>query len=160
MSTCSPPPPKALPVFVYVMLPHEGWGRQTSNFIGEMSLACYYRRRYCAPSPHHTDNPNIYVSLPRTSVCTSFESLSAEPLGITIAAEGFTQTGDTPFGPLERFDIPELREGLHAFGICAHVEVGFCGDDALMCLSTRVQPFDGVLYIWHAVLHAFDIALE
>lgn len=47
----------------------------------------------------------------------------AEPLGINIVAGGITQRGDTPFGPLDRVDAPELRDGLHAFGICAHVEV-------------------------------------
>ena len=48
----------------------------------------------------------------------------AEPLGINITAESFTQEGGNRFGPVERSGIPELLGGLHVFGICAHVEVG------------------------------------
>lgn len=47
----------------------------------------------------------------------------AEPLGINITAESFTEKGDTPFGPLERSGVPELLDGLHTFGIRARVEV-------------------------------------
>ncbi|CAM9213147.1 unnamed protein product [Ectocarpus sp. 12 AP-2014] len=56
------------------------------------------------------------------SVLVVPDSSKAEPLEINIAAETFTQSGDTPFGPLERLGVPELQDGLHTFGICANVE--------------------------------------
>lgn len=65
--------------------------------------------------------------------------LSAEPLCITITCEGFTETGDTPFGPLRRF--PELQEGVHAFGICARVEVRLLRDLAPSALPLFLPIF-------------------
>ncbi|CAN0287171.1 unnamed protein product, partial [Hapterophycus canaliculatus] len=58
------------------------------------------------------------------SVLVVPDSSKAEPLGINITSGNFTQKGDTPFGPLDRVGagVPELLDGLHAFGICAHVE--------------------------------------
>ncbi|CAM9632423.1 unnamed protein product [Scytosiphon promiscuus] len=56
------------------------------------------------------------------SVLVVPDSSKAEPLGISITAGRFTEKGDTPFGPLERVGVPELLDGLHAFGICAHIE--------------------------------------
>lgn len=47
--------------------------------------------------------------------------VSAEPLEITITAEGFTQAGETPFGAPGQF--PDLLGGVHSFGLCARVEV-------------------------------------
>eukprot|EP00903_Cladosiphon_okamuranus_P015961 g14743.t1 len=56
------------------------------------------------------------------SVLVVPDSSKAEPLGINITAESFTEKGDTAFGPLERNGVPELLDGLHTFGICARVE--------------------------------------
>ena len=57
--------------------------------------------------------------------CCVFVDVSAvaEPLGITISAEGFTEKGNTPFGPLESVGSTALTGGLHAFGIVARIEV-------------------------------------
>lgn len=64
----------------------------------------------------------VFAFLPSAPAPT--RALAAEPLGINITAGSFTQKGDTPFGPLvDRVGVPELLDGLHVFGICAHIEV-------------------------------------
>ena len=49
--------------------------------------------------------------------------VAAEPLGITVSAEAFTEKGNTSFGFLESVGSSVLEGGLHAFGICARIEV-------------------------------------
>lgn len=113
--------------WVYRMVKEVGHGAvirgKTSIFSGAKS---------CSPvvsvsDPSTSDQSSLRREFPNLRSCCfcrrPMNRILAEPLGINITAESFTEKGDTPFGPLERSGVPELLDGLHTFGICAHVEV-------------------------------------
>lgn len=105
---------------------HAAGQRTVSPLQGKSQQACV-KGATSLHTPAHLLFPN-YDSL--------FErAFPAEPLGITITAGAFSETGDTPFGPLNWF--PDLRDGVHAFGVCARVEVSRTEKACLIRLNYR-----------------------
>lgn len=105
--------------------PFYGLTRLKTDHKTEMGVSDWCRSSLCSHISHLWNSPcgiECFALYPRMVRHVPFSP--AEPLAITIAAQGFTTRAGTPLGSPYSKGVPEIHDGVHSFGICARVEVG------------------------------------